>query len=138
MKLNKLFAGAFMTLLGLPMVTFAQSDPVVINGSVIDWYYYGKDPHNSGKIDWVQAVPGAVGQPSTIGLMTWGLDSTATDGRPVWLQDFPIRHNMFYANQGGVFTGDAYYTFTMGEQDYENSMDSEYGSETYTIKIYKC
>lgn len=137
MKLNKLFAGAFMTLLGLPMVTFAQSDPVVINGSVIDWYYYGNDPHNPKKKVWVQAVPGKVGQPSTIGLMTWGLDSTATDGRPVWLQDFPIRHNMFYANQGGVFTGDAYYTFTMGEQNYENSMDSEYGSETYTIKVYK-
>lgn len=134
MKKKTLMAGALAALLALP--TTAKADGVVINGAVIDWYYYGRDIH-SGTTGWNQAGPGSVDQPSNFGLMTWGLDPAATDGKPVWLQDFPIRHNMFYANQGGVYTGEAYYTFFMSEQGYEDSMDSAYGSETYTVTVYK-
>lgn len=137
MNMKKLFAGAVLALLGLPATANAQTDePVYINGSVLTWYYYGKDIHSS-TIGWNEVGPGSVDQPSNIGLMTWGIDATRAEGKQFVLTDFPIRHNLFYGNAGGVFTGDAYYTFSELEVGWEDNLDGEVGSESYQIVVRK-
>ena len=43
-KTKILFAcAAFAAMLGLPTEASAHDESVVINGSRIDWYYYGKE-----------------------------------------------------------------------------------------------
>ena len=45
MKMKTIFAGAIAALLGMPAVSLAQS--VIINGSLVNSYSYGKDPTGS-------------------------------------------------------------------------------------------
>lgn len=144
MKLNKLIAGAAMAaLLGSPLGASAQSENVVINGSLVNWYYYGKDIHSSATGWWQQPVGGGAwideegvahpdGAPN-YGLLSLILDPGAT--KPL-LPEFLIRNHVLYSNTGGVYTGDAYYSFFMSETGWED-MDSEYGSETYVVKVRK-
>lgn len=143
--MNKLFAGAAMAaLLGLPLGASAQSENVVINGSLINWYYYGmdKETHTTGW--WQQPTGGGAwidengvahpdGAPN-IGLLSLILDPGAT--KPL-LPEFLIRNTVLYSNAGGVYTGDAYYSFFMGETGWEDNMEGEYGSETYVVKVRK-
>ena len=57
-KLLALAAMAAMTLVPLGAnAQEAESEPVVINGSLINWYYYGKDMHSSD-IGWQQQPTG--------------------------------------------------------------------------------
>lgn len=116
----------------------AQTEPVLINGALIDWYYYGKDIHSSD-IGWNQQSTGqgTAENPYNYGLITMGLEPGAADGQPVWVADFPIRNHILYGNAGGVFTGDAYYSFFMHEVNWESNMEGEYGSEEWEILVRK-
>lgn len=144
MKLNKLFAGALMTLLGLPTVANAQSEPVVINGSLIDWYYYGKDIHSSA-IGWNQQPVGGGawidenGQAHSTGESNYGMLSLIIPGANRAIDpNFLIRNHILYSNCGGFYAGgNEYYSFFGQETDYSSSLDSEYGSEEYEILVRK-
>lgn len=130
MNLKKLFSGVLAAVLALPAIA---EEPVIINGSIINWYYYGKDIHSSD-IGWHQTPVGngSDGSQSNYGLMSlYNADGT------VGIYDFPIRNHILYSNASGVFVGDAYYSFYMGEDGWEDNMDSEYGSENYTVKVRK-
>ena len=134
MNKKNLFAAGLAMLMGLPAA--AQDGGVVINGSIIDWYYYGRDIHD-GTTGWNQQTTGqgTAQNPFNYGLISLGANAAAEDGKPVWVADFPIRNHILYSNSGGVFTGDAYYSFFMSEQGWEDNMESEYGSETYLVKV---
>ena len=145
MKLNKIFAGALMALLGLPTVAHAQSEPVVINGSLIDWYYKGKDIHSSD-IGWFQQPTGggayiddqgvahAAGEPN-IGMLSLTLSSNP--GKPL-LPEFLIRNTILYSNCGGFYAGgNEYYSFFGHEVNASENIEGEYGSEDYEILVRK-
>lgn len=146
MKLNKIFAGAFVALLGLPTAADAQNDPLIINGSLIDWYYYGRDHvDSSSKIDWYQQPVGGgawideQGVAHSTGESNIGLFSLVLPGtnRPFDL-GYVIRNHVLYSNCGGVYVGNnTYYSFFGHESDYESGMDGEYGSEDYEILVRK-
>lgn len=127
-KAKILFAcAAIAAMLGLPTEASAQSDPVVINGSLINWY---SKPDNT----WEQVMD-TYGKPSNYGLIS--LTADPSNPKKAWVSGFPIRNHVLFGSAGAVYTGDAYYTFTMSETGWESSMDSEYGSETYVIKVRK-
>ncbi len=139
MKKTTLRSGALAALLALAgPAAHAQTEPVLINGSLVNWYYYGKDLHTS-TIGWHEQPVGAgtEANPYNLGLITMGLEAGATDGQPVWVNDFPIRNHILYSNAGGVFTGDAYYSFFMHEVNWESSMEGEYGNEEWEILVRK-
>lgn len=139
---KKLLAGALVGLLAAPQTAAAQSEyPVFINGSLINWYYYGRDIHE-GTTGWCEQSVGlgTADNPYNYGLMQLGVNpngKSETDSRKLWVNDFPIRNHILYSNAAGVFTGDAYYSFFISEQGWEENMDSEYGSETYVVKVRK-
>lgn len=149
MKMNKLFAGAAMVaLLGLPLGANAQNDVVII-GSLINWYYYGKDYTGSTSGNsWNQMPVGGGawidenGVGHSTGAPNYGLFSlrpnngSDKESKPL-LPEFLIRNHILYSNASGVYTGDAYYSFYMGETGWEDNMDGEYGSETYVVKVRK-
>lgn len=139
MKRTTLLTGFLTAMLALPVTTVtADNEKVLINGSLIDWYYYGKDIHSSA-IGWNQQHTGSGTEqdPYNYGLITLGIEPGAADGLPVWVEDFPIRNHILYSNAGGVYTGDAYYSFFMHEVGWEENMESEYGSETWEILVRK-
>ena len=137
-KLKLLSAAALAGLLALPQTAEAafEDDYVVINGNVVNWYYFGKDLHSNDR-GWFE-VSSATDGVSNYGLMSFALNTAAQDPKyTVHLQDFPVRNNLFYGNGGGIYTGDAYYTFFMGETGWEDNLEGEYGSETYTVTVRK-
>ena len=149
MKISTHYKHFLAAALGLlaAMPAAAQDSGVTINGSIIDWYYYGKDIHSSD-IGWHQQSTGGgawidengVSHPTgqaNYGLISLLANPNAADGRPVKVADFPIRNSVFFSNAAGVYTGDAYYSFFISETGWEDNMESEYGSETYTVKVRK-
>ena len=143
MKMKKLFAGMLASMLIMPATA---QEPVVINGSLINWYYYGKDytgstsgdswnQQSAGSGAWIddEGVAHATGD-ANYGLMSFTLNPGAT--KPL-LPEWNIRNTVLYSNTGGVYTGDAYYSFFMSETGWENGMDGEYGSESYVVKVRK-
>ena len=148
MNKTTFYAGALGALLALPTVAGAQtaSEPVILKGNLIDWYYYGKDIHSSA-IDWFQQSPGGGawidenGVAHSTGAANYGLlGLTLQPGntaKPL-LPEFLIRSTVLYGNCGGVYVGNnTYYSFFGHEADYEGSMEGEYGSEEYEILVRK-
>ena len=138
MKKTTLLAAAFAAFIGLP--TMAQTNQVIINGALIDWYYYGRDYTGSTSGEGWHQQPtglGTASNPYNYGLISMGVEPGAADGKTVWVNDFPIRNHLLYGNAGGVFTGDAYYSFFMHEADPFSNMEGEYGSEEWEILVRK-
>ena len=167
MKMKTIFAGAIAALLGMPAVALAQYDgPVIINGSLVNSYSYGKDPtgSTSGE-DWHQTAVGggawidnegvahATGAPN-IGLMSIDIANVSTTKVDHWsitegtsiksdtkvISDFDwlIRDQVLYSYPSGVYVGgNTYYSFFMHEVDASSNIDSEYGSEEYEVLVRK-
>ena len=130
----------------MAMPVLAQSDsPVRINGSLIDWYYYGKDIHTNA-IGWHQQSPGngasidSLGVAHSTGPANLGLFSLIISGKtskPL-LPEFLIRNTVLYSNCGGLYMGgNEYYSFFGHEVDASANIDGEYGSENHEILIRK-
>ena len=167
MKLSKLFAGACVALLTMPVAVLAQYDgPVIINGSLVNSYSYGNDPTGStsgqgwhqtsvGGGAWIDSagVAHATGA-ANIGLMSINIANVSTakvghwsiaDGKTITsdtkvISDFDwlIRDHVLYSYPSGVYVGgNAYYSFFMHEKDAAGNIDSEYGTEEYEVLIRK-
>ena len=146
MKKSTLFATLLAAAMAMP--AFAQNEPVKINGSLINWYYWGKDytGASSGEGWHQQSVGGgawidengighSTGE-SNIGLFSFTLNP-GSSSRPL-LPQFLIRNHILYSNCGGVYTGgNEYYSFFGHEVDASSNIDSEYGSEEYEIIVRK-
>ncbi len=141
-----LISAAVAAMMAMPVL--AQNDnPVVIKGSLIDWYYWGKDYTGStsgegwnqqptGGGAWIDenGVAHSTGAPN-IGLLSLTLNPGAP--RPL-LPEFNIRNTVLYSNCGGVFVGgNTYYSFFGHEVDASMNIDGEYGSENYEIIVRK-
>ncbi len=154
MKTTKiLFAcAAFAAMLGLPTEASAQDESVVINGSLIDWYYYGKDMHSSA-IGWHQQSTGggawideegvshAAGAPN-YGLMSLIIpaseQSKLYDPTRAFDPDFKIRNTVLYSNCGGIYMGgNEYYSFFGHEKNASENIDQEMGTEEQEILVRK-
>ena len=146
MKTTKiLFAcAAFAAMLGLPTEASAQDESVVINGSLIDWYYYGKDMHSSA-IGWHQQSTGGgawideEGVSHAAGAPNYGLMSFIIPGqnRP-FDPDFKIRNTVLYSNCGGIYMGgNEYYSFFGHEKNASENIDQEMGTEEQEILVRK-
>ena len=121
-----------LTLTSLCAMAQAE-EPIVINGNLIDWYYYGKE---EGVTGWHQ-MSDSYGMPSNFGLISLGVDPSKIN-KKVSVADFPIRNHILYGNAASLWVGDAYYTFYMHESNFEgNIVDTEYGTETYTVTVRK-
>ena len=152
-KTKILFAcAAFAAMLGLPTEASAQDESVVINGSLIDWYYYGKDMHSSA-IGWHQQSTGggawvdeegvshAAGAPN-YGLMSLILPASAQskvyDPTRAFDPDFKIRNTVLYSNCGGIYMGgNEYYSFFGHEKNASENIDQEVGTEEQEILVRK-
>ena len=143
MKKMKFISAAVAAMMAMPVL--AQEEPVVIKGSLINWYYYGKDIHTN-TIGWHQQPTGggawideegvahADGAPN-LGLLS--LIKSDNAARPL-LPEFNIRNTVLYSNCGGLYMGgNEYYSFFGHEVDAASNIDSEYGSENYEILVRK-
>jgi len=146
MKTTKiLFAcAAFAAMLGLPTEASALDESVVINGSLIDWYYYGKDMHSSA-IGWHQQSTGGgawideEGVSHAAGAPNYGLMSFIIPGqnRP-FDPYFKIRNTVLYSNCGGIYMGgNEYYSFFGHEKNASENIDQEMGTEEQEILVRK-
>ncbi|MBR0274378.1 MAG: hypothetical protein IJQ59_09895 [Bacteroidaceae bacterium] len=153
MKFFHLSAGLLAAMLALPVASQAQ-EPVKINGSIIDWYYYGKDIHSSA-IGWYQQGPGGgasiiwtenedgtwtPSEPVSTGLYNFGLGKITVGQKSVKEKepDFLIRDYILYSNCGGFYVGgNEYYSFFGHEVNASENIDGEYGSEEYEILVRK-
>jgi hypothetical protein len=145
MKKSTLFATLLTAAMAMP--AFAQEAPVKINGSLIDWYYWGKDYTGStsgegwnqqpaGGGAWIDenGVAHPTGEPN-YGLLSLTLDPSAM--KPL-LPEFLIRNTVLYSNCGGLYMGgNAYYSFFSHEAGFGENMEGEYGSEEYEILVRK-
>ena len=146
----------FATLLAaaLAMPAFAQNEPVVISGSLIDWYYYGKDYTGSTSGEgWHQQSTGGAwidenGVAHSTGESNYGLISLYANGNSTQLTegglptllvaDFPIRNHILYSNCGGVWMGgNEYYSFFGHDAGFGGDVEEQYGSEDYEILVRK-
>lgn len=144
-KTKILFAcAAFAAMLGLPTEASALDESVVINGSLIDWYYYGKDMHSSA-IGWHQQSTGGgawideEGVSHAAGAPNYGLMSFIIPGqnRP-FDPDFKIRNTVLYSNCGGIYMGgNEYYSFFGHEKNASENIDQEMGTEEQEILVRK-
>ena len=154
MKTKQILAGALSAMLSLPAMA---QEPVTINGSIINWYVYGADIHQSSQIGWHEpAVGGIDSQAANYGLMsistanvkagvivtnnnTDGTTSSRTAEHAITDFSWLIRNHVLYSNASGVYVGgNTYYSFYMGQGDaWEGEMESELGSETWTVKVRK-
>ena len=143
---------AFATMFGLSTEASAQSNQVVINGSLIDWYYYGKDMHSSAT-GWFQqptdggawideeGVSHAAGAPN-YGIMSLIMpvseQSKTYDPNRAFDPEFKIRNTVLYSNCGGLYTGgNEYYSFFGHEVNASENIDQEVGSEEQEILVRK-
>ena len=140
-----LLSAAVAAMMAMPVLAQDES-PVKINGSLIDWYYYGKDIHSSD-VGWHQQSPGngawidSLGVAHSTGAANYGLLSLilnpSNPGKPL-LPEFLIRNTVLYSNCGGLYIGgNEYYSFFGHEVDASANIDSEYGSEEYEILVRK-
>ena len=144
-KTKILFAcAAFAAMLGLPTEASALDESVVINGSLIDWYYYGKDMHSSA-IGWHQQSTGGgawideEGVSHAAGAPNYGLMSFIIPGqnRP-FDPYFKIRNTVLYSNCGGIYMGgNEYYSFFGHEKNASENIDQEVGTEEQEILVRK-
>ena len=136
-------------LMALP--SYAQEDPVVINGSIIDWYYYGKDytggtsgegwnQQSAGNGAWIEWFDDGTYVTHPTGAANYGLLSLTLDpgaAKPL-LPSFLIRNTVLYSNCGGLYMGgNEYYSFFGHEAGFGDNMEGEYGSESYEILVRK-
>lgn len=144
-RYKKLFVAAAAGLMALPQTAVAQTSPeypLFFGGNLINWYYYGKDIHD-GTTGWNQQPVGlgTPENPCNYGLIElgWNPDGQALQSgtKKLWVNDFPIRNHVMYGNAASLWTGDAFYTFFMGEQGWEDNLDGEVGSETYNVTVRK-
>ena len=144
MKKTTLFATLLAATMAMP--AFAQDEPVRICGSLIDWYYYGKDIHSNDN-GWHQQSPGNgawiddEGVGHSTGAANYGLFSfilnPSNPGKPL-NPEFLIRNTVLYSNCGGLYMGgNEYYSFFGHEVDASSNIDGEYGSEEYEILVRK-
>ena len=138
-----------IAMMALP--TFAQENPVVINGSIIDWYYYGKDytggtsgegwnQQPAGGGAWIEWFDDGTYVTHPTGAANLGLLSlTLNPGQPKPLLPlFLIRNTVLYSNCGGLYMGgNEYYSFFGHEAGFGDNMEGEYGSESYEILVRK-
>ena len=144
-KTKILFAcAAFAAMLGLPTEASALDESVVINGSLIDWYYYGKDMHSSA-IGWHQQSTGGgawideEGVSHAAGAPNYGLMSFIIPGqnRP-FDPYFKIRNTVLYSNCGGIYMGgNEYYSFFGHEKNASENIDQAMGTEEQEILVRK-
>lgn len=145
MNMKKFFASALVALMGLPM--YAQTaENVRINGSLIDWYYYGRDytGGTSGE-SWNQQSTGGGawidenGVAHATGAPNYGLFSLIVPGQNRAMDpEFLIRNHILFSNCGGVYVGgNTYYSFFGHEVDASSNIEGEYGSEEYEILVRK-
>ena len=163
MNKKKIFAGALATMLALPAIA---QEPVTIIGNLINSYSFGSDPSGSQSGNgWHQTSVGngaTIGEegsatstgPANIGLMSIKTSPVTTAEIGRWSKteaalvtentqaisdfDWHIRDHVMYGNAGGVYVGgNTYYSFFMTESDAGAVNDSEYGSETYIVKVRK-
>lgn len=149
MKKIKLYVAALATAMVMP--ASAQNGPVVINGSLINWYYYGKDYTGStsgegwnqqptGGGAWIEWLEDGTSVTHPTGAANYGLLSLELDpGKPKpLLPEFLIRNTVLYSNCGGLYMGgNEYYSFFGHEANFGENMESEYGSEEYEILVRK-
>ena len=164
MKMKTIFAGAIAALLGMPAVSLAQS--VIINGSLVNSYSYGKDPTGStsglgwhqtsvGNGAWIddEGVAHSTGA-ANIGLLSIDIANVSktrvdhwsiTEGASIKSEtqvisdfDWLIRDHVLYSYPSGVYVGgNTYYSFFMHEVNASGNIDSEYGSEEYEVLVRK-
>lgn len=162
--MKTIFAGAIAALLGMPAVALAQS--VIINGSLVNSYSYGKDPTGSTSgTGWHQTSTGngawiddeGLGHSTgaaNIGLLSIDIANVSTASVDHWsipdaasiksntqvISDFNwlIRDHVLYSYPSGVYVGgNTYYSFFMHEANATNNIDTEYGSEEYEVLVRK-
>ena len=130
-KMRTMTLAVALTLTSL--CAMAQTEePIIINGNLINWYFYGKD---DGVTGWHQQYVGGIGgTPSNYGLISLSVDPSKPN-KKVKVDNFPIRNYVLYGNTAALWDGEAYYTFYMGEGNFEeNIVDTEFGSEGYVVK----
>lgn len=165
MKKTKLLVGAITLLFAAPIPTHAQ-EAVTIIGNLINSYSYGYDPSGSESgAGWHQTSVGngaTIGEDGTatstgaanIGLMSIKTSPVTTEKVDRWSKvdatsykeetqvindfDWHIRDHVLYSNAGGVYVGgNTFYSFFMTEANSGEVSDSEYGSESYIVKVRK-
>ncbi|MBP5258898.1 MAG: choice-of-anchor J domain-containing protein [Prevotella sp.] len=136
---KKFLIGALVALFAAPTALFAQStvQDVQINGCLINWYAYGKDPTDGTPNTWFQVPIGGFGTPCNYGAVYLTIDGNATENSGIKSVDYLARTWLMMGLQGavGVYTGDAYYT--MYEHEVGTDIEGEYGSETREIVTRK-
>lgn len=143
--MKKTFLSAALAAMMAVPVLAQDASSVKINGSLIDWYYYGKDIHSSN-VGWQQQTTGGGawidenGVAHSTGEPNYGLLSLIISGqasKPL-LPEFLIRNTVLYSNCGGLYMGgNEYYSFFGHEAGFGDNMEGEYGSEEYEILVRK-
>lgn len=140
MKLNKIFKGILALMLLAPAApAMAQDDNLIVRGNIIDWYYYGQDYTGSTSGDcWNQMPTGGYGStPANYGLFEICVNPNLPKEDKFVGMDFIMRNHICYGNAGGVYTGDAFYSFFFHETEESQSTNEEVGSEEYEILVRK-
>ena len=141
MKFNKLAKGILaLSLLAPAMPAMAQdSDNIIVRGNIIDWYYYGKDYTGStSKEGWNQMPTGGYGStPANYGIFEICVNPNLEKEDKFVGMDFVMRNHICYGNAGGVYTGDAFYSFFFHETQESQETNEEAGSEEYEILVRK-
>ena len=149
MKKSKFYVAVLAAAMAMPAL--AQDGPVVINGSLINWYYFGKDYTGStsgegwhqqptGGGAWIEWKEDGTSVTHPTGAANYGLLSLTLDpgqAKPL-LPNFLIRNHVLYSNCGGLYMGgNEYYSFFGHEAGFGDDLDGEYGSEEYEILVRK-
>lgn len=126
MKFQTSLKGVLAALALMP-TTNVVADNIVINGNIIDWYYYGKDIHSSST-GWYQMPVGGIDTPANYGMFQIAIDPNSTKEDKFVGMDFmsdELRNHVLYSNAGGVYTGDYFYSFFMHETPESQEGDGE-------------
>ncbi len=140
MKLTNIIKGALALMLLAPAApAMADDDNLIVRGNIIDWYYYGKDYTGSTSGDsWNQMPTGGYGStPANYGLFEIAINPNSTKADKFVGMDFIMRNHICYGNAGGVYTGDAFYSFFFHETQESQETNEEAGSEQYEILVRK-
>lgn len=140
MKLKRIFKGVLALMLLAPAApAMAQDDNIIVRGNIIDWYYYGKDYTGSTSAEgWNQMPTGGYGGvPANFGLFEICVNPSLPKADKFVGMDFIMRNHICYGNAGGVYTGDAFYSFFFHETEESQMTNEEAGSEEYEILVRK-
>lgn len=139
MKLN-FFAKGLVALSFVATATTAMADDIIVRGNIVDWYYYGKDYTGSTSGEGWNQMPtgwGTEQNPYNIGLFEICVNPDLAKEDKMVGMDFIMRNHICYGNAGGVYTGDAFYSFFFHETPESQESNEEVGSEEYEILIRK-